>query len=62
MGQFGSDLRVQIGNHVLAGGVAALVLLMFPRGFQFERKASSDAEAEKEAGGWLIFLALSLVV
>lgn len=35
---------------------------MFPRGFQFERKASSDAEAEKEAGGWLIFLALSLVV
>ena len=52
----------KLGITFLLAGSAALVLLGFPGWFQFEQKGSSDAEAEKEIGGWLIFLALSLVV
>jgi hypothetical protein len=50
----------KLGITFLLAGSAAFVVLMFPGWFQFERKGNSDA-AEKEIGGWLIFLALSLV-
>ena len=52
----------KLGITFLLAGSAAFVLSTFPGWFQFERKGSPDAEAEKEIGGWLIFLALSLVV
>ena len=37
----------KLGITFFLAGSAAFVLLMFPGWFQFERKGSSDAEAEK---------------
>ncbi len=51
----------KLGITFLLMGSAAFVLLMLPGWFGFDRKGSSDTEAEEEIGGWLIFLALSLV-
>jgi hypothetical protein len=51
----------KLGITFLLTGSAAFVLLMLPGWFGFDRKGSSDTEAEEEIGGWLIFLALSLV-
>jgi hypothetical protein len=51
----------KLGITFLLTGSAAFVLLMLPGWFAFDRKGSSDTEAEEEIGGWLIFLALSLV-
>jgi len=48
----------QLGITFLVAAAAVFVLLSF----QFEQRGSSDAEAEKQIGGWLPFLALSLVV
>jgi hypothetical protein len=51
----------KLGITFLLTGSAAFVLLMIPGWFGFDRKGSSDTEAEEEIGGWQIFLALSLV-
>jgi len=51
----------KLGITFLLTGSATFVLLMLPGWFGFDRKGSSDIEAEEEIGGWLIFLALSLV-
>src|SRR5687768_16877632 len=51
----------KLGITFLLTGSASFVLLMLPGWFGFDRKRSSDTEAKEEIGGWLIFLALSLV-
>jgi hypothetical protein len=51
----------KLGITFLLTGAAAFVVLMLPGWFGFNRQGSSDTEAEEEIGGWLIFLALSLV-